>query len=189
MTTGIVIAAAGRSERFIRAGGSGNKLNALLGERTLFARTLQQAQDSGLPLLVVTRPDNQRVRRHCAEQQVETVLLDSHGLGDSIAAGVAARPQWDGWLIHLADMPFVPPDIFLQTAAALQQHAIVRPCVNGHPGHPVGFSAALRNALCALHGDDGGRSVLFGREVHLISVDNPAIVMDIDLPSQLADNE
>ncbi|AVJ19179.1 nucleotidyltransferase family protein [Serratia rhizosphaerae] len=189
MTTGIVIAAAGRSERFIRAGGSGNKLNAPLGERTLFAQTLQQAQASGLPLVVVTRPDNQPVRRHCAAHHVETVLLDSRGLGESIAAGVAARPQWDGWLIHLADMPFVPAEIFRQTAAALQKYAIARPCVNGRPGHPVGFSATLRNALCALRGDDGGRSVLFDQEVHLISVDNPGIVQDIDLPSQLADSE
>lgn len=47
MTTGIVITAAGRGERFIQAGGRGNKLNAgfadAAGERrSLFEHTLRR---------------------------------------------------------------------------------------------------------------------------------------------------
>lgn len=190
MTTGIVITAAGRGERFIQAGGSGNKLNALLQGKTVFEHTLQQALASGLPVQVVTRPENLRVQQVCAAHQVPCILLASGGLGESIAAGVAATANWDGWLIHLADMPFVSPQIFVQVAAALSQHNIARPSFQQQPGHPVGFTALLRKQLCALRGDNGARELLRSHgQVHLIPVNQPAIVQDIDLPSQLVANE
>jgi len=190
MTTGIVITAAGRGERFIQAGGSGNKLNALLQGKTVFEQTLQQALASGLPVQVVTRPENLLVQQACAAHQVPCTLLASGGLGESIAAGVAATADWDGWLIHLADMPFVSPQIFVQVAAALSQHNIVRPSFQHHPGHPVGFTAILRKQLCTLHGDNGARELLRSHgEVYLLHLDQPGIVQDIDLPSQLVANE
>lgn len=194
MTTGIVITAAGRGERFIQAGGQGNKLNAgfadAAGERrSLFEHTLCQALASGLPVQVVTRPDNLPVLAACAANQVPVTLLASAGLGDSIAAGVAATPHWQGWLIHLADMPFVGADIFRQVADALRQHPIVRPCYAQQPGHPVGFSALLRKPLCQLRGDNGARELLQGAAVHLLPLEHPGVVRDIDLPSQLPASE
>lgn len=190
MTTGIVITAAGRGERFIQAGGSGNKLNALLQGKTVFEHTLQQALASGLPVQVVTRPENLPVQQVCAAYQVPCTLLASGGLGESIAAGVAATANWNGWLIHLADMPFISPQIFVQVAAALSQHNIVRPSFQHQPGHPVGFTAILRKQLCALHGDNGARELLRSHgEVYLLHLDQPGIVQDIDLPSQLVANE
>ncbi|MEB6083035.1 nucleotidyltransferase family protein [Serratia marcescens] len=194
MTTGIVITAAGRGERFIQAGGQGNKLNAgfadAAGERrSLFEHTLCQALASGLPVQVVTRPDNLPVLAACAANQVPVTLLASAGLGDSIAAGVAATPHWQGWLIHLADMPFVGADVFRQVADALRQHPIVRPCYAQQPGHPVGFSALLRKPLCQLRGDNGARALLQGAAVHLLPLEHPGVVRDIDLPSQLPASE
>lgn len=190
MTIGIVITAAGRGERFIQAGGSGNKLNALLQGKTVFEQTLQQALASGLPVQVVTRPENLLVQQVCAAHRVSCTLLASGGLGESIAAGVAATANWDGWLIHLADMPFVSPQIFVQVAAALGQHSIVRPSFGQQPGHPVGFTALLRKQLCALRGDNGARELLRSHgKVHVIPVNQPAIVQDIDLPSQLVASE
>lgn len=194
MTTGIVITAAGRGERFIQAGGQGNKLNAgftdAAGEgRSLFEHTLRQALASGLPVQVVTRPDNLPVLAACAANQVPVTLLASSGLGDSIAVGVAATPHWQGWLIHLADMPFVGAEVFRQVADALRQHAIVRPCYAQQPGHPVGFSALLRKPLCQLRGDNGARELLQGAAVHLLPLEHPGVVQDIDLPSQLPANE
>ncbi|AKL42269.1 nucleotidyltransferase family protein [Serratia marcescens] len=194
MTTGIVITAAGRGERFIQAGGQGNKLNAgfadAAGERrSLFEHTLRQALASGLPIQVVTRPDNLPVLAACATNQVPVTLLASSGLGDSIAAGVAATPHWQGWLIHLADMPFVGAEVFRQVADALRQHAIVRPSYAQQPGHPVGFSALLRKPLCQLRGDNGARELLQGAAVHLLPLEHPGVVQDIDLPSQLPASE
>ena len=194
MITGIIITAAGRGERFIQAGGQGNKLNAgfadAAGERrSLFEHTLCQALASGLPVQVVTRPDNLPVLAACAANQVPVTLLASAGLGDSIAAGVAATPHWQGWLIHLADMPFVGADVFRRVADALRQHPIVRPCYAQQPGHPVGFSARLRKPLCQLRGDNGARVLLQGAAVHLLPLEHPGVVRDIDLPSQLPASE
>ena len=194
MTAGIVIAAAGRGERFSQAGGEGNKLNAEFADqsgrrRSLFEQTLRQALASGLPVWVVTRPDNLQVQQVCALYQVPVTLLASAGLGDSIAAGVKATPHWQGWLIHLADMPFVTPGVFQQVAAALSQHAIVRPSFQQQPGHPVGFSALLRKQLGQLRGDNGPRELLKGQSVYLLSLDQPTVVQDIDLPSQLPASE
>lgn len=194
MTAGIVIAAAGRGERFSQAGGEGNKLNAEFADqsgrqRSLFEQTLRQTLASGLPVWVVTRPDNLQVQQVCAAYQVPVTLLASAGLGDSIAAGVNATLHWQGWLIHLADMPFVTPRVFQQVAAALSQHRIARPSFQQQPGHPVGFSAMLRKQLVQLRGDNGARELLKGQSVYLLSLDQPTVGQDIDLPSQLPASE
>lgn len=182
---GVLIAAAGTGTRFIRAGGRGNKLNARLGSQSVFARTLNQALASGLPVHVVTRPENLPVRLVCAARDVPLTLLASQGPGDSIAAGVSATPGWSGWLLQLADMPFVPAAIFRQLHLALQQHPIVRPGFCGRPGHPVGFSAAFRHALSRLRGEQGARSLLRGQPIYHLPVDQPGVLQDIDLPVQL----
>lgn len=183
---GIIITAAGQAERFRKAGGQGNKLNALLNDSTVFAQTLQHARASGLAVHVVTRPENSQVQKLCLEQQIPFTLIDSAGLGESIAAGVCATPHWHGWLIHLADMPFVPPAVFVQVADALASHTLVRPCFNQQPGHPVGFAHGYYEKLCQLSGDNGARELLRGEAVHLIDVDDADSQRDIDLPSQLA---
>ncbi|WP_435952924.1 nucleotidyltransferase family protein [Dryocola sp. BD626] len=185
MKPGILIAAAGLGERFTRAGGVGHKLNATLAGGSVFEQTLGHALASGLAVHVVTRPENQQVQHACAARGVSFTPVASPGLGDTLAAGVAATSRWNGWLLHLADMPFVPACAFVQIADALAQHSIVRPRVDGQPGHPVGFSSAWRDKLVALTGDSGARELLRGQPVRFIDFDNSALLRDIDLPSQL----
>lgn len=183
--TGIIIAAAGRGERFLQAGGTGNKLNAQFQQNTVFAVTLSHALNSGLPVHVVTRPDNTGVQKICQQQQVPFTLLASAGLGESIAAGVAATSGWHGWLIQLADMPHVPPEMFREVAQALADHTIVRPVYQQQPGHPVGFSAACRSDLLTLQGDEGARALLKHHSVYPLNTNLAGVIQDIDLPSQL----
>ena len=185
MKAGIIITAAGRAERFTQAGGQGNKLNALLNDGSVFAQTLRHAQASGLAVHVVTRPENIEIQTLCSMQQVPVTLIESSGLGESIAAGVCATPHWHGWLIHLADMPFVPPLVFVEVAQALEFHSLVRPCANTQPGHPVGFSHAWYDKLCQLTGDNGARELLRDEAIHFIEVSDVDSQRDIDLPSQL----
>ena len=105
--------------------------------RSLFEHTLRQALASGLPVQVVTRPDNLPVLAACAANQVPVTLLASAGLGDSIAAGVAATPHWQGWLIHLADMPFVGAEVFRLVAP----YGSTRSCAPAMRNSPVTRSA------------------------------------------------
>lgn len=186
MRPGIIITAAGQAERFRKAGGQGNKLNAQLNDGTVFAQTLRHAQASGLAIHVVTRPENTQVQQLCLEKQIPFTLIDSAGLGESIAAGVCATQHWQGWLIHLADMPFVLPAVFVQVAEALESHELARPCANQQPGHPVGFAHIYYEKLCKLSDDNGARELLRGEAVHMIDVIDTDSQRDIDLPSQLA---
>ena len=150
MVTGSPIAAAGLGRRFLRGGGSGNKLNA---PDSGFSATL--ARVSGLPVHVVTRPDNTAVQSVCVAQRVACTLQENPGLSDALTAGVAAAPHWSGWLIHLADMPCAPAALLSQVARSLGGHPIARPFYQGKPGHPLFFSQTLRHKLRALSGDRG----------------------------------
>lgn len=183
--TGIIIAAAGRGERFLQAGGKGNKLNSLYQQNTVFIATLNNALNSGLPVHVVTRPENSGVQNVCQQQQVPFTLLASSGLGESIAAGVAATLDWHGWLIQLADMPCVPPEMFRDVAQALTDHPIVRPFYQQQSGHPVGFSVVFRSQLLTLQGDEGARSLLMHHPVYSLNTNLAGVIQDIDIPSQL----
>lgn len=110
---------------------------------------------------------------------------DTRSLGATIAAGVRHKADWDGWLIQLADMPFVPADIHKRVAEALRHHAAARPYYRQLPGHPVGFSTTARYALLRLRAMDGAQSVLKQFPPYSIEVTDEGVVMDIDLPSHL----
>lgn len=183
---GIIIAAAGCAERFKKAGGYGNKLDARLNNCSVFAQTLRNACASHLAVHVVTRPENIDIQDLCRAHQVPFTLIESSGLGESIAAGVSANPHWTGWLIHLADMPFVPPAMFVQVAEALALYEVARPCVNAQPGHPVGFAHGWYDKLSRLTGDNGARELLRAEAVHFIEIEDGDSQRDIDLPSHLA---
>ncbi|MFO6296038.1 nucleotidyltransferase family protein [Rahnella selenatireducens] len=188
---GIILLAAGSGNRFIAAGGTGNKLNAVMTETaessvTVFDATLAQTMASGMPVHVITRPDNLPVQASCARAKVPVTLAETCGTGDSLAAGVRDTPDWDGWLIHLADMPFVTSEIFITVADTLRHAAVVRPFWQNTPGHPVGFAPSLREKLLQLRGDDGARELLHGHEMLRLNFTDPAVIRDIDLPSQLS---
>ncbi|MQX36572.1 nucleotidyltransferase family protein [Roseospira navarrensis] len=118
----------------------------------------------------------------------------SDGMGRSIAAGVAALPaDVDGILIALGDMPGLQADTVHAMRAALSADldpasAILRPMHDGHAGHPVLWGADYRSALAALTGDRGGRDLILQHAGRLrqVVVDDPAVIRDIDQPSDLA---
>lgn len=109
-----------------------------------------------------------------------------YGMGTSIAAGVAATPDADGWVIALGDMPWIRPETIRAVADALAQgSSISAPCINGVRGHPVGFSAEWRDELLALNDDSGARNLITPVDLDLISTDDPGVRRDIDHPADL----
>jgi molybdenum cofactor cytidylyltransferase len=114
----------------------------------------------------------------------------ARGLGASLAAGVAASANADGWIVALGDMPFIRPDTIAAVRAKLEGGAaIVAPVLvaTGERGHPVGFARALKDELAALDGDEGARAVIARHRDGLVTipVDDPGIVVDIDTPGDL----
>lgn len=186
MKIGIILMAAGRGQRFIDSGGLCHKLNAQLHGTSVFEHSLRHAISSGLQVHIITRPDNSVIQHLCHAYQVPVILTASEGLSDSIAAGVRATMGWDGWLIHLADLPFVPSTVFQQVAAHLTSYPLVRPRINLKPGHPVGFSATWGEKLSQLSGDNGAKELLRDKIIHYIDFNDADYLRDIDVVTQLS---
>jgi len=111
------------------------------------------------------------------------------GMGESLKSAIAATPDADGWVVALADMPYVQPATHTAIMRALADGAaIAAPVYRGERGHPVGLSARFREDLLALEGDAGARMILksHAHEIRLVEVDDPGVLKDIDTPADLA---
>ncbi|MEN9538174.1 MAG: hypothetical protein RLZZ126_409 [Pseudomonadota bacterium] len=165
----VLVLASGRGERFRASGGQGHKLDALLAGKPVLQHVLDAARASGLPW-------------HLERAQ-------HAGLGDCIAAAVAATPDAAGWLMVLGDLPLVQPRTLRAVAQALQQHDVVVPVVNGQRGHPVGFSRRCHDELLTLNGDIGAAAVVRARGALELPVDDQGCVTDVDTVQALAEAE
>ena len=161
----VLVLASGRGERFRASGGSTHKLQAVLGGQTVLERTLAVVQASGLPW-------------HLEQQGLS-------GMGDSIAAAVAATPHTNGWLVLPADLPLVRSDTLLAVAHALAHHSVVVPVFEGQRGHPVGFDASCGADLLNLKGNRGGAQVVSARAAIELIVNDAGITFDIDTVQDL----
>lgn len=110
------------------------------------------------------------------------------GMGASLACGAAAAAAADGWIVALADMPWIAPATIIRVAEALSDGAeIIAPSWRGERGHPVGFAKGYGPLLATLTGDEGARAVIAARQwvLELVAVDDPGILRDIDTPGDL----
>ncbi len=110
------------------------------------------------------------------------------GMGASLACGVAASADADGWIVALADMPWIAPATIIRVTESLADGAeIAAPSFLGERGHPVGFAKSYGPLLAALTGDEGARAVIRARQwvVQLVAVEDAGILRDIDTPADL----
>ena len=185
----VIVLAAGRGSRFL---GPDHKLTQSLGSLSVLGTTLRQAIASHLPVIVVTtEPLAEVARRSIAARDVVLVPEVGSagqaglGMGYSIAAGVAARPDAGGWLILPGDMPQIQPDTLQRVARELASHAVAFAQYKGRRGHPVGFSGELYSELVALTGDEGARRVIARYPAFAVNVDDPGVLVDVDTLADL----
>jgi molybdenum cofactor cytidylyltransferase len=122
------------------------------------------------------------------------------GMGGTLADAVAqvsahrslaspgAPEQALGYIVALADMPFIAPESIRAVARALQAGArLAAPVYRGERGHPVGLAASYRDELLALKGDAGARAIIKrdAALMTLVDVDDPGVLRDIDTPADL----
>ncbi|MBS0327478.1 MAG: nucleotidyltransferase family protein [Proteobacteria bacterium] len=110
------------------------------------------------------------------------------GMGASLACGVGATSDADGWVVALADMPWVSAPTIAAVAAALAAgEDIAAPAYRGVRGHPVGFARRHGAALAALSADAGARDIIAAHRDHvaIIGVDDAGILRDVDTPADL----
>ena len=182
-----ILLAGGRSQRY----GSANKLAAYGHDSIAIglkaAANLSFAVDELLVVVSVDQASSGELFRdhyevsYCAESR--------NGIGHSIAHGVAERPSADGWLIALADMPYIQPATMIELAASINSPlSIVRPRVERRAGHPVGFGSSYFGELKLLQGDLGAQSIInkHAEFVTFLDTEDRGVVLDIDRPADLA---
>ncbi|WP_294736665.1 nucleotidyltransferase family protein [uncultured Pseudomonas sp.] len=191
--TGItaIILAAGQGSRFrAEAGADQDKLLAPCVGRDGITRPVIEQVLVNLPATIagrwlVTSPDRAEVIRLAKLHGCEVLLLRSPGMGDSIAAAVAASGPSAGWLVVLGDMPFILPASIGQVMAGLGEDGISVPVHAGQYGHPVGFGRSFGPALMALTGDRGAKPLFVNASLQEVAVDDPGVLWDVDVPALL----
>lgn len=139
--------------------------------------------------LAVVRPGQaERVRwlRMAGCEIVESVLAEQ-GMGAALAVAVGASRHAEGWVVALADMPWLPSEIVRHVARAIDDPTrVAAPLFEGRRGHPVGFGRAWGARLGALTGDGGARDLLRNAEVRLLECGDAGVVRDVDRVADLA---
>jgi molybdenum cofactor cytidylyltransferase len=143
------------------------------------------------PVLAVVRPGSDELARRLRSEGARVAICAEaeQGLGVSLSFGVRNTPEAGGWLIALADMPWIRPATVRAVAAAMQEGArLAAASYRGRRGHPVGFAATYRSDLIALRGDMGARPIITANLASLrrVECDDPGIVMDIDEAADLS---
>jgi molybdenum cofactor cytidylyltransferase len=188
---GVIVLAAGQGSRFRQVGGTDkDKLLADCSGRDGAARSVIEHVLVNLPAnagkrVLVTTADRPQVIRMAQAYGCEIVLIESIGMGDSIAAGVSACKQLDGWLMVLGDMPFILPSSIEKVLAGMRSDSVSVPVQDGEYGHPVGFGRDFAAGLMALSGDRGAKPLFAKGRVVEVAVDDPGVLWDVDVPEKL----
>ena len=110
-------------------------------------------------------------------------------MGASLVCAVRAATDAEGFVIALADMPFIRSSSIAAVRDALVAGApLAAPYFRARRGHPVGIAAQYRHELEALTGDEGARKIIAANEQSLrkIPVGDPGVLRDIDTPGDLS---
>jgi len=184
-----ILLAAGKSARF----GSNKLLHPVI-DNTPMVLVSAKKLVSVLPLsIVVINPSLSTLKTPLEKMGLRVVINEQaeQGMGSSIACGVRASTSGteafsestSGWLIMLADMPYIKPETIKLLADKLEQGAsLVAPLLDQQRGHPVGFSPCFKDELLALNKNMGARQILknYQSELELIPVNDKGTIIDID---------
>lgn len=197
-----ILLAAGKSARF----GSNKLLYPVIDDTPMIlvsaAKLVSVLPDS----IVIINQSLSTLTTQLEQMGLRVVINEQaeQGMGSSIACGVRASEyakeyageftsdnscqHTSGWLIMLADMPYIKIETIQLLVNKLKQGArIVAPILDQQRGHPVGFSRCYKNELLALNEDMGARQVLKNHqnELELVSVNDEGILIDVDQASDV----
>ena len=186
-----ILLAAGFSRRF----GASNKLLQALPDGCPIGLAAAKRLVAAIPLsIAIVRPENMALAQWLQEAGLKVFFCGEQDteMADSLSAAVKLSADFsesnDGFIIALADMPYIDSLTIVAIAAKLREGAaIVVPTYQGKRGHPVGFSAKFRAELENLHGDEGARSILkrYPQDIIFLACDDAGILADIDTPADL----
>jgi len=140
-------------------------------------------------VFAVVRPGAEDLASRLKKENCQIVVCDNaaEGMGASLACAARAAGRRDGYLVALADMPFVRPSSIAAVRDALAGGApLAAPFFHARRGHPVGIAGAFYPQLLLLGGDEGAKAVLANHKILKIPVGDPGVIRDIDTPADLA---
>jgi len=181
-----ILLAAGSSRRF----GKDKLLQRLSNNRTVVASAAANLKKVNPKVIAVIRPHHAQLENELQALDISVVVNQhaSSGMASSIVSGILASQKADGWIIALADMPWVKPETIVTIKEKLiQGKSIVAPVHENRRGNPVGFSGQWKEELLKLQGDLGARFLLtrYSEKLSTFTTDDKAILMDIDYPGDL----
>eukprot|EP01030_Chromulinospumella_sphaerica_P025049 gene25049-25165_t len=149
LTITAIVLAAGQGSRFRAQAGQDKLLAPCVGRdgvtRPVFEQVLVNLPASITRRWVVTSPARSEVIRLARAYGCEVLLVDSSGMGDSIAAAVATSGPAAGWLVVLGDMPFIQAASIERVIERVEGVSVLVHA--GQQGHPVAFGPELGPAL------------------------------------------
>ena len=184
-----ILLAGGISKRF-----GGNKLVTELPKGRPIG--LQAWQNLNLALhstIVVVRLHETETKQLFEEAGANVIECadSSMGMSQSLKAGVQKSDKCDGWVVALADMPFVLPDTIKLVATSINTNTpFIVPTYKGVDGNPVGLSVAVKDDLSEIKGDKGARSLISKNPelVKRVPTLDPGILKDIDTKEDVQKN-
>ncbi len=181
-----ILLAAGSGTRF----GSDKLLHRLPDGTPMAIAALERLRPACSSVVAVVRPGADALASLLADARCIIVWsIDAQaGMGHSLAAGIKSTPKAAGWIVALADMPFITSESHQKVADALAAGAsLAATQFQERQGHPVGFAKNWFAQLTALTGDRGGKILLENHRTDLVlcPVDDPGVVWDIDRTADL----
>jgi molybdenum cofactor cytidylyltransferase len=181
-----LLLAAGSATRF-----GSDKLSHALPHGVPIAVQAARHLKSAVPRVVaVVKPAAEVLSSALKKEGCEIVVCENaaEGMGASLACGARAAGKADGYLVALADMPFVRPSSIAALRDALAGGAaLVAPYFRARRGHPVGISGLFFDELLNLKGDEGAKHLLeeHAQKLVKIPIGDPGVIRDIDTPGDL----
>ena len=186
----VCVLAAGTSSRFGRT-----KLTQILNGKPLLQHALIAATGATPDRVTLVVGHNQQAVIAAADDLADRIIINDEyrsGIGASIASGVrACRTNADAIVVLLADQPLITTahlDQLIERWSG-RENEIVASSFEATNGPPILFPSGAFDALCALAGDDGAKSVLTGGDYVVTSVNIPEAGIDVDSPETLRELE
>jgi molybdenum cofactor cytidylyltransferase len=182
-----LLLAAGSATRF----GSDKLQHALPHGVSIAVQSARHLKSELGRVVAVVRPDSDQLISSLKAEGCEVVVCENaaEGMGASLACAARSAGEADGYLIALADMPFLRRTTIAAVRDALAGGApLVAPYFRARRGHPVGLSHEFFHELVALRGDEGAKRLLAAHEKQMVKipVGDPGALRDIDRPEDLA---
>ena len=182
-----LLLAAGSAKRF-----GSDKLTYLLPHGVPIAVQAARHLRGEVPeVFAVVRPGADALQSLLAAEGCKVAVCEraEEGMGASLACAVRGAGEAGGYVVALADMPFVRRSSIAALRDALTSGApLAAPYFRARRGHPVGIAGKFYADLLQCSGDEGARRLLAARESELVKipVGDPGVLRDIDTPEDLA---